>query len=194
MNTTVAAPVLLYVNKRLIYQYFGLENFNLMKKEIRSFNLSLFPFIYIYIDTLNAKSIQLFSTMSHTSGTTHPSSQGHSHKHTIEQLANAVNENHLNNLDKYLDDNVQKTVDSQVVYKNLKEARDYYTKEHDNKKTAHWNIIKFHDDQQQGNTIRAQLSHDNKTYNITYTFSNAGKIQRIDSTTDHSTTTTTTTH
>jgi hypothetical protein len=47
--------------------------------------------------------------MSHSSGITHPSSQspssnpshssGHSHRNIIEQFADAVNENYLNNLD-----------------------------------------------------------------------------------------------
>ncbi|CAF0974834.1 unnamed protein product [Rotaria sp. Silwood1] len=132
--------------------------------------------------------------MSHTSSTTHPSTQTHasnpahptglSHKNTVEQFADAVNGNHLNNLDKYLDANVQKTIDSQVIYKDLKEARDYYTKEHTNKKTAHWKIINFHDDDQKGNTSRARLNYDNKTYNTTYTFLPSGKIQRIDATLD----------
>ena len=140
--------------------------------------------------------------MSHTSGTTHPSTQthsshpthstGHSHKNIVEQFATAVNGNHLNNLDKYLDSNVQKTVDSQVVYKDLKEAQDYYTKEHADKKAAHWKVVHFHDDDQKGDTVRAKLTYDNKTYNTTYAFSSAGKIQRIDATVDNSHSTTTT--
>ncbi|CAF1177483.1 unnamed protein product [Rotaria sordida] len=132
--------------------------------------------------------------MSHTSSTTHPSTQthtsnqahstGHSHKTTVEQFADAVNGNHLNNLDKYLEANVQEKIDSQVIYKDLKEARDYYTQEHTNKKAAHWKIINFHDDDPKGNTSRARLTYDNKTYNATYTFSPSGKIQLIDATVD----------
>ncbi|CAF2711974.1 unnamed protein product [Rotaria sp. Silwood2] len=127
--------------------------------------------------------------MSHSSGPTHPSTEAHnatsySHKKTVEQFADAVNGNHLHNLDKFLDANVQKTIDSQVVYKDLKEAQDYYTKEHANNKSAHWKIIHFPDGDQKENTIRARLTYDNKTYNTTYTFSTSGKIQRIDTTLD----------
>ncbi len=141
--------------------------------------------------------------MSHSTGTTHPSTQthssnqahstGHSHKNTVEQFTHAVNGNHLNNLDKYLDNNVQKTIDSQVIYKDLKEARDYYAKEHTNNKGTHWKVVNFHDDDQKENKIKAKLTYNNKTYNTTYSFSSAGKIQHIDHTTDNTTTTTTTT-
>ncbi|CAF2535264.1 unnamed protein product [Rotaria sp. Silwood2] len=130
--------------------------------------------------------------MSHASSTTHTLNQahptGHSHKNIVEQFADAVNGNHLNNLDKYLDANVRKTIDSQVIYKDLKEARDYYTKEHTNKKGAHWKIINFHDDDQKGDTSRARVDHDNKTYNTTYTFLPSGKIQHIDAALDTTTT------
>ena len=129
--------------------------------------------------------------MSHSSSTTHSSNQGHSHKNTVEQFAHAVNENHLNNLGKYLDDSVQKTLDSQVVYKDLKEAQDYYTKEHANNKTVQWKIINFHDDDQKGNTSRARLLYNNKTYETTYTFSSSGKIQRIEANLDTNQNTTT---
>ena len=129
--------------------------------------------------------------MSHSSGQAHGSNQGHSHKHTVEQFTNAVNENHLNTLEKYLDNNVQKTIDSQVIYKDLKEARDYYTKEHTDNKGTQWKVVNFHDDDQKANTIKAKLTYDNKTYNTTYAFSSAGKIQRIDHTTDNATATTT---
>jgi hypothetical protein len=72
-----------------------------------------------YLSQLN----KISSIMSHSSGST-----GHSHKNTIEHFANAVNGNHFNDLNKYLDENVQKSVDSDVVYRNLKEAQDYYKK------------------------------------------------------------------
>ena len=110
----------------------------------------------------------------------HPSTAVHSHKHTIEQFADAIHGNHVANLDKFLDANVQKTVDTKVVYKDLKEAREYYTKEHADKKGAHWKIVHVHDDDQKGNTIQARLTYDNKTYTTTYTFASSGKIQRID--------------
>jgi hypothetical protein len=128
------------------------------------------------------------STQAHSTGQTHPSTQSHStshtHKNIVEQFADAVNGNHLNNLDKFLDGHVQKSLDSQVVYKDLKEARDYYTKEHTDKKAAQWKIINFPDGDEKGNTIRARLTYDNKTYNTTYTFTSAGKIQGIEATLD----------
>jgi hypothetical protein len=117
--------------------------------------------------------------MSHLSGSTN--STGHSHKNTIEHFANAVNSNHFNDLNKYLDEHVQKTVDSEVVYRNLKEAQDYYK----NNRISHWKIIHFNDNDQKGNTIEAKLTHNNKTYNTKYTFSASGKIQHIDSTLDN---------
>jgi len=86
----------------------------------------------------------------------------------------------------------KKSIDSQVVYKNLKEAQDYYRKEQTNNKTSHWKIIHIiNDNDQKGNTIEAKITFNNKTYNTKYTFSSAGKIQRIDSTTDNNTNSTT---
>jgi len=138
--------------------------------------------------------------MSHSTDTTHSSNQGHStnqsHKHIIEQFADAINGNHLNNLHKYLDDNVEKSINSEVIYKDLKEARDYYAKEHSIKKTVHWKVVHFTDSaDQKENTAQARLSYDNKTYNTTYTFSPSGKIQRIDAVIENNQNTpTTTTH
>lgn len=130
------------------------------------------------------------SSQTHHSSQLHSSAQGHStghpHKYTIEQFAEAVNKNHLNNLDKYLDNDVQKTIDSQIIYKNLKEAQDYYKKEHTNNKTSEWKIINIHDDDQKEKKIqaKAKLTYNNKTYNTIYTFSSSGKIQHIDATLD----------
>jgi hypothetical protein len=120
----------------------------------------------------------------HPSSQTHHLAQGHSYKNTIEHFADALNGNHLNIIEKYLDNHVEKSIDSQVIYKNLKEARDYYTKEHANNKTAHWKVSHFNDDDQKGNAIKAKVTYNNKTYNTTYTFSASGKIQRIDAHTD----------
>jgi hypothetical protein len=121
--------------------------------------------------------------MSHPSTQTHTSNQGHEHKKTVEQFAHALNGNNFDHLEKYLDNNVQKTIDSQVIYKDLKEAQDYYKKQNTNNKTNQWKVEHFHEDDQQGNTIRAKITFDNKTYNATYSFSTSGKIQRIDNTT-----------
>ena len=124
------------------------------------------------------------SAATHAAGTTH--STGHSHKHTVEQFTEALNNNHLNNLEKYLDANVVKTVDSQTVYKDVKEAQQYYTKEHNDNKSAHWKVVHFPDNvDHAATTARARISYNNKTYNTNYTFSSTGKIQRIEAQTEN---------
>jgi len=107
-----------------------------------------------------------------------------SRKETIWHFTDALNENHLVKLEKYLDHNVQKTLDSQIVYKDLKEAHDYYTQEHANINASHWKVLNYHDNNQPMNTIKATVTHNGKIYNTIYTFSEAEKIQHIQATLD----------
>ncbi|UJR35429.1 hypothetical protein I4U23_028186 [Adineta vaga] len=122
------------------------------------------------------------SSPAHAAGTTH--TKGHSHKNTIEQLTEAVNSNQTNNLEKYLDTNVVKTIDSQTVYKDLKEAQEYYTKEHTANKSSQWKIVHF-PDHSGDHPVQARISYNNKTYNTTYKFSPSGKIQHIEAQTEN---------
>lgn len=99
-----------------------------------------------------------------------------SHKSIVEQFADTVSSRQVDQLDKYLDADVQKTTDSKVIYKNIQEAQDYYSKEN----TSQWKIIEFIQDDTQGNTMQTRVSHDNKIYKTSYTFSPNGKIHRIE--------------
>jgi hypothetical protein len=103
-----------------------------------------------------------------------------SRKSIIEKLIDAVSGSKIKDLDHYLEDNVQKTLDSKVVYNNLEEAEEYYKKEQDGQSTSQWTIVECEPEDPDNNTLRARISHDNKTADTIYTFSPSGKIQRID--------------
>ncbi|CAF0839655.1 unnamed protein product [Rotaria sordida] len=62
----------------------------------------------------------------------------------------------------------------------VKEAREYYIKELDGESTSQWAIVECIPDDPKKNTLRARISHNNKTADTVYTFSPADKIQRID--------------
>ncbi|CAF5056017.1 unnamed protein product [Rotaria sp. Silwood1] len=61
-----------------------------------------------------------------------------------------------------------------------KEAREYYIKELDGESTSQWTIVECEPEDPNSNTLRARISHNNKTADTVYTFSPADKIQRID--------------
>lgn len=103
-------------------------------------------------------------------------SSNESYKSIIEQFANAVSSHQIDKLDKFLDSNVQKTTDSKIIYKNIQEAQDYYSKEN----TSQWKIVEFAQDNTNENTMQTRVSHDNKIYKTSYTFNSNGKIHRID--------------
>ena len=102
-----------------------------------------------------------------------------SHKQTIEQLTQTVNARHVNHLDQVFDDHVEKKENSKTVFTNIQEAREYYSMEHEANPSAQWNILQFQQDDQ--NTAQAIISYNNHTYQTTYSFNSAGKIQKIDS-------------
>ncbi|CAF2640711.1 unnamed protein product [Rotaria sp. Silwood2] len=103
-----------------------------------------------------------------------------SHKQTIEQLMQTINAHHVNHLDKTLDDNAVKTVNSKTVYTNIQEAREYYTMYHEASPSARWELVNYQQDNQNNNKGQGTVAHNNHTYNTTYTFSSSGKIQKID--------------
>ncbi|UJR16457.1 hypothetical protein I4U23_003359 [Adineta vaga] len=103
-----------------------------------------------------------------------------SRKALLEKFIDALTSSKMNHLDQYLEENIRKTVDSKIVLNNINEAREYYTKEHDGKSTSQWTIVECELEDPENNTLRARISHGNKTYDTIYTFSSAGKIQRID--------------
>ena len=104
-----------------------------------------------------------------------------SHKKAVEQFTEIVNSRHVHHLDKVLDDNVEKQENSKIAYKNLNEAREYYSMEHEAHPNVQWKIVGFEQEDQHGNSLIARISYDNHTYKTTYTFSSAGKIQKIHS-------------
>ncbi len=103
-----------------------------------------------------------------------PSNQ--SHKSIVDKFTEAVSNRQINKLNNLLEDDVQKTTDSKVIYKNIQEAQDYYSKE----KATQWRILEIIEDNTDDNTIQTRVSHDNKIYKTSYTFSSSGKIHRID--------------
>lgn len=101
-------------------------------------------------------------------------------KEFIEQFLECVNDPKVKDLDRYMEKDVQKTLDSKVIYNNIEEAEEYYKKERDNDTTSQWTMVELEPEDENKNTIRARISHDNKTSDTVYTFSGDGKIQRID--------------
>jgi len=102
-------------------------------------------------------------------------SSNQSHKSIVEQFADSVSSRQVSKLDNFLEADVQKTTNSEVIYKNIQEAQDYYSKEN----ATQWKIIDFVEDNTNDNTMQTRVSHDNKTYKTSYTFSPSGKIHRI---------------
>ena len=103
-----------------------------------------------------------------------------SRKVALEKFVEALTNSKVSHLDRYLEDDVQKTVDSKVVLNNIEEAQEYYAKEHDGKSTSQWTIVECEPEDPDNNVLRARISHANKTFDTVYTFSAEGKIQRID--------------
>jgi hypothetical protein len=101
-------------------------------------------------------------------------------KEIIEKFIAAVNEPESKDLDRFLENDVQKTLNSKIVYNNLQEAQQYYIKEQDGESTSQWAIVECEPEDPNTNKLRARILHDNKTSDTIYTFSSSGKIQRID--------------
>ena len=106
----------------------------------------------------------------------HSSSQ---HRTVVEHFTEAVNQRHVHKLDNFLDENVEKILNSKVIYKGRDGAREYYSMEHEAYPKGQWKIIEYLDDQHK-NTLRARVLFDNKIYNTLYTFGPSGKIQDIE--------------
>lgn len=83
-------------------------------------------------------------------------------------------------LGQFFEQDVQKTLNSQVIYNNIQQAQEYYQKEQDGESTSQWTIVECEPEDPNTNTLRARISHDNKTSDTIYTFSSSNKIQRID--------------
>ncbi|CAF3253859.1 unnamed protein product [Rotaria sp. Silwood2] len=107
------------------------------------------------------------------------------HKKIAQEFAQAVNAGHVNDLDKYLEHYVEKIEHSTIPYKNIDEAREYYSKEHQAHPPAEWKILDFQHDDPNTDTLTARVSHNNQIYHTTYTFSSAGKIEKIHSVPEH---------
>lgn len=103
-----------------------------------------------------------------------------SRKSVIEKFIESINNPKVKNLDQFLEDDVQKTSNSKIVYNNIKEAQEYYKKEQDSETTSQWTFVECEPEDPNTNTLRARVLHDNKTSDTVYTFSSSGKIQRID--------------
>ncbi len=92
----------------------------------------------------------------------------------------SVNDPKTKDLDRFFENDVQKTLNSKVVYNNIHEAQEYYERERDGESTSQWIIVECESEDVNNNTLRARISHANKTSDTIYTFSSSGKIQRID--------------
>jgi hypothetical protein len=103
-----------------------------------------------------------------------------SYKSIIEKFIDSINDLKVKNLDYFLENNVQKTLNSKVVYNNLDEAQEYYKKEQDGESTSQWTFVECEPEDPNSNILRARVLHNNKTSDTIYTFSSSGKIQRID--------------
>jgi hypothetical protein len=103
-----------------------------------------------------------------------------SHKSTVEQFAKAVSGRQIDHLEHFLAKDVQKTVNSKVIYANLEEAQEYYTEEQQSHPQDAWKVTDYQDDKSDSNKLHSHVSHDGKTRDTTYTFASSGKIQRID--------------
>jgi hypothetical protein len=102
-----------------------------------------------------------------------------SHKDTIELFTDTVNSRHIQDLDKVIDENIQKYINSKIVYQNIQEAREYYSMEHEANPLTQWNILDYQVDNLNNNTMKATISFNNHIYNTTYTFNSSGKIIQI---------------
>jgi len=107
-----------------------------------------------------------------------------SRKHTVDQFTHIVNSRHIHHLEKIFQENVEKTENSKIVFKNLQEAREYYAMEHEAHPSAQWKILQYEQEDQDNNTLKAHVLYNNHTYNTTYTFGESGKIEKIDSVID----------
>jgi hypothetical protein len=106
-------------------------------------------------------------------------SSSQQHKKAIEHFTEAVNQRHVHKLDEFLDENVEKILNSKAVYKGRDGAREYYSIEHEAYPKTRWVVLDYLDDQHK-NTIRARTYFDDKFYNTLYTFGPSGKIQEIE--------------
>ncbi|CAF2682348.1 unnamed protein product [Rotaria sp. Silwood2] len=107
------------------------------------------------------------------------------HKATVQQFAQALNTRHVNDLDKVLEHYVEKIENSKFAYKNIDEAKEYYSKELEVHPSAAWEILDFQQDDPYNDTLTARVSHNNHIYHTIYTFSSAGKIEKIHSANEH---------
>ncbi len=103
------------------------------------------------------------------------------HKTIVEHFTDAVNQGHIHRLDEFLDENIEKILNSKAVYKGRNGAREYYSMEHEAYPKARWTILSYLDSQHK-NTIFARTLFDNKVYHTLYTFGPSGKIQEIEAT------------
>lgn len=107
------------------------------------------------------------------------------HKLLVLKFAEVVNANEFNNLDQIMEPYVEKIGHGQVFYKNLDEAKEYYAKEHKAHPAAEWKVMDFQQDDKLNDTLTARLSCDGVIFHTTYTFSSAGKIEKIHSVPEH---------
>ncbi|CAF1107022.1 unnamed protein product [Rotaria sp. Silwood1] len=107
------------------------------------------------------------------------------HKATVQQFAQALNAHHVNDIDKFLEHYVEKIEHSKFAYKNIDEAKEYYSKEHEAHPSAEWKILDFQQDDPYNDTLSARVLYNNHIYHTIYTFSSAGKIEKIHSAHEH---------
>lgn len=107
------------------------------------------------------------------------------HKKTIQKFVQALIAGNFNELDQVFEHYVEKLENHQFVYKNIEEAKQYYSKQHQAHPSAEWQILDYQQDDSNNDTLTARVSYNNNIYHTTYTFSAAGKIEKIHSVPEH---------
>ena len=82
---------------------------------------------------------------------------GQSHKWTVEQFAQAVSNREILHLNQFLENDVQKTLNSKVIYNNIQEAQEYYTKEQQSHPKAPWKVSEYYEDDSKSNTLHGRV-------------------------------------
>jgi predicted ester cyclase len=161
-----------------IVEYLDEQHKNTIRARVL-FDHKIYNILYTFGPSGKIQDIESFydGEVGSSGGSSHPTSQ--SHKTLIEHFSEAVNELHVHKLDDFLDENVEKILDSKSVYKGIQGAREYYSMEHEAYPKGKWKILEYLDDQHK-NTIRARVLFDHKIYNTLYTFGPSGKIQDIE--------------
>src|SRR5262249_55621952 len=143
-----------------IIEYLDEQHKNTIRARVL-FDHKLYNILYTFGPSGKIQDIESFSEgeLGSSSGPSHPASQ--SHKILIEHFTESVNKRHVHKLDDFLDENVEKILNSKSVYKGIPSRRSSYIMKHQAYPKSEWKIIEYLDEQHK-NTIRARVVFDHK--------------------------------